>query len=429
MKIYQYPKQQEWADLVRRPSQSDPQAEAVVKEIVEQVRKWGDTALRRITGEIEGHVPAELRVSQAEISDACARVPERLKKAIAAAKANIEAFHAAQKLEPVVVETAPGVRLERRSVPIQNVGLYIPGGSAPLFSTVLMLAVPAKVAGCPRVAVCTPADKQGRVADAVLYAASLCGVDEIYKLGGAQAIAALAFGTESIPKVDKIFGPGNRFVMLAKQLVADRVAAIDMPAGPSEVMVVADEGANPEYVAADLLAQCEHGPDSQCMLVCGSPEFAEKVNATVSALLPSLPRRDVAGRALEQSRVVVLETTELAMQFANLYAPEHLILAVRDPEPFATQVVNAGTVFVGDYAPESAGDYATGSNHTLPTAGWARAMSGLGLDSFVRRITFQQLTREGLSELADTITEMAEAEGLEAHARAVELRTGRVTLV
>lgn len=429
MKTYLYPERSEWEALTRRPMESDAQTDAIVKEIVEQVRKWGDTALRRLTGEIEGHVPTELRVSDAEIKAAADRVPERLKKAIQTAKTNIEAFHRAQLTAPVVVETAPGVRLEQRSVPMQNVGLYIPGGSAQLFSTVLMLAIPAQVAGCQRVVICTPADKNEHVADAILYAAELCGVHEIYKIGGAQAIAAMAFGTQTIKKVDKIFGPGNRFVMGAKQLIADKVAAIDMPAGPSEVMVIADEGANPEYVAADLLSQCEHGPDSQCMLVCGSPEFADKVSMTVSALLPSLPRRDVVGKALANSRVVVLATTDLAMEFANMYAPEHLILAVRDPKPFADRVVNAGSVFLGDYSTESAGDYASGTNHTLPTSGWARSMNGLNVDSYMRKIQFQELTREGLAQLADTITTMAEAEGLEAHARAVQLRTGSINLV
>ena len=390
-------------------------------------------------------------VSREQIAAAAGEVSEDVKAAIAQAAKNICAFHAAQKPRPVEVETMPGVRCLRRSLPIERVGLYIPGGSAPLFSTLLMLAIPAKIAGCREVVLCTPAGIDGRIAPAVLYAASVCGVDTIYSLGGAQAIAAMAFGTETIAPVSKIFGPGNRYVTKAKQMVASTGVAIDMPAGPSEVMVMADDTADARFVASDLLSQAEHGPDSQAILVCKSEQFAAAVAREVERQLALLPRRDIATKALENSRIVVfteepeasgekvsegehqhklksepersfLAAAEGVIAFANAYAPEHLIISMRDPWAIAEQITAAGSVFIGNYSPESAGDYASGTNHTLPTTGLARAWSGIGLDSFMHSITYQELTREGLQSLGKTIITMAEAEGLDAHAAAVKTR-------
>ena len=384
--------------------------------------KDGDKALFELSEEIDKVSPASLLVGEDEFEEAAEAVSGELKEAIEAAYANIHAFHKAQLPKEVVVETAPGVCCIQRPVAIRRVGFYIPGGTAPLFSTVLMLAVPAMVAGCPERVLCTPCGRDGKVAPAVLYAARCCGVDKVYKVGGAQAVAAMAYGTESIGKVDKIFGPGNRFVTMAKQIVSGQCTAIDMPAGPSEVMVLADSGAKAEYVAADLLSQAEHGRDSQAVLVCDDAAFTEKVLAEVGRQAALLPRGDMIASSLSHSRSVVLGSSEDMAAFANLYAPEHLIIQMTDADAMAARIHSAGSVFIGCWTPESAGDYASGTNHTLPTSSWARSYSGVNIDSFMRKMTLQKITREGLEGLAKTIVTMAQAEGLEAHANAVKIR-------
>lgn len=425
IRIFNEPLQCDWAALTAR-AESSAQATGElggrVEAIVERVRTGGDEALRALSREIDGVDIADFRVGQAEIQEACAVVDDELKRAIEVAAANIRKFHGAQRMEPISVETSRGVVCSQRAVAINRVGLYIPGGSAPLFSTVLMLAIPAAVAGCARVVLCTPPDARGGVAPAILYAASVCGVSEIYKVGGAQAVAAMAYGTQSIARVDKIFGPGNRYVTAAKQLLGGSVVAIDMPAGPSEVMILADGTACAEFVASDMLSQAEHGGDSQAIAVCQSFEFALSVQAEAVRQLAELSREGITREALKNSKIVVFEDRDTAIRFANAYAAEHLIISMDDPWAVADQITAAGSVFLGNYTPESAGDYASGTNHTLPTSAWARSMSGVNLDSFVRKITYQQITREGLLGLAPTITTMAAAEGLTAHAAAVTLR-------
>ena len=425
MKLYINPNREEWPAIVSRRISSDEAVESRVVEMLDKVRTGGDAALRELAQAIDGYTPESFVVSDEEFTRAEAEVSEQMKQALKSAAENIRKVHSAQRFEPIEVETAEGVRCIQRAVPIQRVGLYIPGGSAPLFSTVLMLAIPASVAGCPNVVMCTPTNKEGRVANEVLYAARMCGVQTVYKLGGAQAIAAMAYGTESIGKVDKIFGPGNRYVTKAKQHVSVGDTAIDMPAGPSEVLVVADHSAEPSFAAADILSQAEHGPDSQAILVCSSKEFADKVESEVQRQLALLPREAIATRALDNSRTVVLESVDEQIAFINLYAPEHLIILCREPWEIANRITAAGSVFVGAYSPESAGDYASGTNHTLPTSGWATAYSGVNLDSYMRKITYQELSREGLMGLANTIITMAEGEGLDAHAAAVKVRVGK----
>jgi histidinol dehydrogenase len=349
-------------------------------------------------------------------------VPDELKEAIQQAKSNIEKFHSAQKEEIKEIEIMPGITCRRRSVAIEKVGIYIPGGSAPLFSTVLMLAIPAQLAGCKEIVLCTPPLKDGSIHPAVLYAAKRCGVRKIFKAGGAQAIGAMAYGTESIPKVFKIFGPGNQFVTCAKQLVQNENVAIDMPAGPSELLIIADDTAVPEFVAADLLSQAEHGPDSQVVLVTVSEKLAEKVQLAIAEQINNLPRKEIADQALNNSKIILLETLEEAIEFSNLYAPEHLILACENADALSPQIVAAGSVFIGNYSPESAGDYASGTNHTLPTNGYAAMYSGVSVDSFVKKITYQKLSKAGLQQIGRTVELMAEAEGLKAHANAVSIR-------
>ncbi|MCI2082261.1 MAG: histidinol dehydrogenase [Bacteroidales bacterium] len=422
MKTYFNPMPSEWKTICERATSDAGDIRRKVTGILSSVRIKGDYALKEISMSVDGVDLDSFEVTGDEIREASAAVPERLKRAIGIAAENIRKFHEAQKCGEIVVETVPGVRCIQREVPIGRVGLYIPGGTAPLFSTVLMLAIPAKVAGCPMVELCTPCGKDGRVNDAVLYAASLCGVRKIYKIGGAQAIAAMAYGTESVPKVDKIFGPGNRYVMEAKRLVSMESVSIDMLAGPSEVMVLADGTSIPEYVAADLLSQAEHGRDSQVMLVCDSAEVAEKVGACIENGKAALKRSDAVSGALDNSRIVVLPERGEMLNFANFYAPEHLILALADPYGAAERITCAGSVFLGNYSCESAGDYASGTNHTLPTSGWARSFSGVNVDSFCRKMTVQDLTVDGLRSLSDTIIAMAEAEGLDAHANAVRVR-------
>ncbi|MDR0907547.1 MAG: histidinol dehydrogenase [Rikenellaceae bacterium] len=425
--IYINPPRSEWAELTARATFSDDEITATVERILAEVRTEGDRALERLTRQIEGRTAGGIVVSEKEIAEAEGLVPEELKDALDVAVHNIRRFHEAQRPADVDVEVSAGVRCVQRAVAIQRVGLYVPGGSAPLFSTVLMLAIPAEVAGCPEIVLCTPADKDGRVAPAVLYAARLCGVEHIYKVGGAQAVAAMAYGTETIPRVDKIFGPGNRYVTRAKQLVSAATVAVDMPAGPSEVLVLADGSAPASFAAADMLSQAEHGGDSQALLVCAEEGFAREVLAEIERQLAGLSRAETTAKALDNSRIVVLAERASMIEFANAYAAEHLIIQMSEPWDVAGKITAAGSVFIGAWSPESAGDYASGTNHTLPTAGWARSFSGVNVESFVRRITFQELTERGLGSLARTITTMAEAEGLDAHAAAVKIRLNSKT--
>ena len=405
-----------------RAAESTAQLEQTVAEIIAQVRERGDEALREYASRFDGVELSDLRVSETEIAEAEQRVDEALKQAIAVAAGNIERFHAAQTMQPVEVSTMPGVECVQRAVPITNVGLYIPGGNSPLFSTVLMLAVPARLAGCKHIVMCTPPGKDGKVNAAILYASRLAGVTEIYKVGGAQAVAAMAYGTQSIPRVSKIFGPGNRFVMEAKMQVSRSAVAIDMPAGPSEVMIIADQDADAEFVASDFLSQAEHGPDSQSILLTTSESLAERLPGVIDDSLNRLPRREMMLRSLSHSHVIVLRDYDEIMRFANEYAPEHLIINTTDAERLAERVENAGSVFIGPYSPESAGDYASGTNHTLPTSGYAKAYSGVNLDSFTKKITFQRLSPEGLRSIGSTIEIMAENEDLMAHRMAVTVR-------
>lgn len=422
-KIYVNPPRSEWPALTARCTRQEEEIGERVAAILAEVRTGGDAALRRIVRRIEGYLPETFEVTRERRAEAAKAVSPQLKAALAQAKANIEAFHRAQLPAQVEVETMPGVRCVQRAVAIGRAGLYIPGGKAPLFSTVLMLALPARIAGCREVILCTPCGRDGRIAPEILYAADLCGVDRVFALGGAQAVAAMAYGTESIPRVDKIFGPGNRYVTKAKQLAGAADVAVDLPAGPSEVLVLADEDTRPEFAAADLLSQAEHGDDSQAVLVCRSEEFAQRAIASVGEQAARLSRRDAIGNSLANSRIVVFSDPDEQIAFADAYAPEHLIVAMRDAWDAAARITAAGSVFIGGYSPESAGDYASGTNHTLPTGGWARAYSGVNTESFMRKITYQELTRGGLEALAPTITAMAEAEGLDAHANAVRIRT------
>ena len=422
MNIYQNPESQAWAALCRRAEQDNSLIAERVEAIVERVAKEGDAALFALAEQIDGVRLDSLAVSEQEFLDAEAAVSDKVKAAIENAIRNIEAFHRAQLPSEVRVETQPGVVCVQRPVPISRVGLYIPGGTAPLFSTVVMLALPAKIAGCEDIILCTPTNKQGRVAAEVLYAARRCGVTKVFKAGGAQAVAAMAYGTESVPKVYKIFGPGNRYVTLAKQLVAGRNTSIDMPAGPSEVMVMADGSADAEFVAADMLSQAEHGRDSQAIVVCDSVAFAQRVAAAVERQMAELSRADYVAESLKNSRAVVFDSREQMIAFANEYAAEHLIISMEDAWGVAAKITAAGSIFIGNYSPESAGDYASGTNHTLPTSGWAHSCSGVNIDSFMRKMTIQELSRDGIESLAQTIVAMAEAEGLEAHANAVKVR-------
>lgn len=422
MQLYVQPPAEEWQSILARPAQDLRELEAPVSAILQEVATRGDDALLDFTARFDGVRLAELAVSAEEIALAAEQVSPALQEAIRTAKQNIEAFHRAQQDATPTVETMPGVRCWRRSVGIERVGLYVPGGTAPLFSTVLMLAVPAVLAGCREVVLCTPPQKDGSLHPAILYAAQLAGVRQIFRVGGAQAIAAMAYGTESIPATYKIFGPGNAYVTVAKQLVSKAGVAIDMPAGPSEVMVVADESARPEFVAADLLSQAEHGADSQVVLVCYSEQMAQAVMAATDAQLAQLPRKDFAAASLANSAAIVVANQAQALEVINAYGPEHLILAVEQAETWVEGIINAGSVFMGHYTPESVGDYASGTNHTLPTNGFARAYSGVSLDSFVRKITFQQLTPEGLQNIGPTVETMAAAECLDAHKLAVSIR-------
>lgn len=422
MNLHINPPPSQWPAILQRPLIDTESLEGAVSEVLRNVKARGDEALRIYTERFDGLRLESLQVREAEIEAASATLPEPLKVAIQTAKGNIERFHSLQAETPDPVETMPGVRCWRKSVPIEKVGLYIPGGTAPLFSTVLMLAVPARLAGCREIVLCTPPRKDGSVHPAILYTAKLVGVTRIFKVGGAQAIAALAYGTEAIPAVYKIFGPGNQYVTAAKQLVSRQGVAIDMPAGPSEVLVCADETAKPAFAAADLLSQAEHGVDSQVVLVTFSVDMAKAVQAEVDKQLQALPRRDIARKALESSCAIVVPDRDTAVEIINAYAPEHLILSVKEAEQMGEQVVNAGSVFLGNYTPESVGDYASGTNHTLPTNGYARMFSGVSLDSFVKKITFQELAKTGLQQLGPAVELMAEAEELMGHKNAVTIR-------
>jgi histidinol dehydrogenase len=425
VQTFSYPDPATWPALQLRPAQAAaPEVEARVQAIFNEVQQQGDTALRRYAAELDGVADlTDLRVSEAELAEGAAQVPTDLHAAIRQARRNIELFHRSQQSRELPVETMSGVRCWRRNVPVQRVGLYVPGGTAPLFSTLLMLGVPALLAGCPEIVLCTPPGRgTGRIHPAILFVAQELGLKTIIKAGGAQAVAALTYGTESVPAVDKIFGPGNRYVTAAKQLAAQRGVAIDMPAGPSEVLVIADRTANPAFVAADLLSQAEHGPDSQVVLLTDTAALLPAVLAEVERQVADLPRQEVARLALAESRAILLPDTDAMLRFSNQYAPEHLILAVDDPETLADGVTNAGSVFLGHLTPEAAGDYASGTNHTLPTGGYARSYSGVSLDSFVKKITFQRISAAGVQALASTVETMAEAEGLRAHAQAVALR-------
>ncbi len=423
MYIHHYPDFAQAAELLARPTTTDAFARREkVASMLAAVQADGDTAVRRFSAQFDGFVPEALEISPAEIAAAESLVPQELQAAIRQAYANIRAFHEVQREQLPPVETLPGVLCWRKSLPIERVGLYVPGGTAPLFSTVLMLGVPAQIAGCQEIILCTPPRRDGSVHPAMLFAAQLCGIRRVFRLGGVQAIGAMAYGTATVPKVWKIFGPGNTWVTIAKQLVSLEDVAIDMPAGPSEVAVLADATANPRFVAADLLSQAEHGADSQVLLVTNHADLITAVEAEIDAQLAVLPRVALAAAALQNSRVLLVKDLLEGMAWINAYAPEHLLLQVEHAGYWAEQVVNAGSVFLGSFTPESAGDYASGTNHTLPTAGHARAYAGVSLDSFVRKVTFQQISREGLERLGPTVVTMARAEGLDAHAQAVTLR-------
>ena len=422
MRIYVEPDRMQWPSLTRRVSRDDAMLDWRVTEILKSVKEGGDMALYQVIRFVEGFVPENLKVTKEEFDLAEDQVPEDLKEAIRVAAQRIKAFHEKERPTDSEWDDGNGVICRRKFLPLRRIGLYVPGGTAPLFSTVLMMGVPSSVAGCPERIICTPAAKDGSVAPAILFAAKICGITEVYKIGGAQAIATMAYGTETIRKVDKIFGPGNRYVLKAKQLVCREGVAIDMPAGPSEVMVVADSTAKVPFIVADLLSQAEHGPDSQVILVCQDLSMAREVQREINDRKALLPREGIVDKALTDSRIVVFSNLADGIEFANAYAPEHLILSVADPESLASKVTAAGSVFMGHYSPESAGDYASGTNHILPTKGTAVAWSGVGVDTFMHAITFQSLSEEGLSRIGGAIITMAEAEGLKAHAEAVRVR-------
>lgn len=413
---------EEFKELVVRPVLEIEDLSRLVEQVFEEVKQAGDVAVKNYTNKFDKVNLEELTVSVKEFDEAEKLVSKELKQAMTLAASNIEKFHKIQKQEKQVVETTSGVFCWQESRPIERVGLYIPGGTAPLFSTVLMLAIPAKIAGCKQVVLCTPPNKEGKVANEILYAAKLVGVNAVFKVGGIQAIAALTFGTETISQVYKIFGPGNQYVTAAKQAAFKRGIAIDMPAGPSELLVVADESANAAFVASDLLSQAEHGIDSQVICITKNEQLLLKIEEELQRQLEELPRKEIARKALENSKLIVIEKTNEVIDFINEYAPEHLILAVKDEEEYIPKIMNAGSVFIGNYTPESAGDYASGTNHTLPTNGFAKSFSGVNLDAFVKKITFQKITKEGIKNIGESIELMAEAEMLQAHKNAVTVR-------
>lgn len=422
MQVIINPEQEDWATILQRPYADNFSVLQSVQEILSYVKSNGDNAVKELTQKFTGVALNSFDVSEEELADASHALSDNLKAAIQQAKANIEAFHKNQFAKTEIIETMPGIQCWRKSVGIDKVGLYIPGGTAPLFSTVLMLAIPAKLAGCKEIILCSPCDKEGKLHPAILYAAQVTGITKIFKIGGAQAIAAIAYGTETVPVVYKIFGPGNQYVTAAKQAVQMQGVAIDMPAGPSEVCVMADKTANAAFVAADLLSQAEHGVDSQVLLVSTEEKVVQEVQIELEKQLLQLPRREMAEKALANSKAIVVERTEEAIALVNEYAAEHLIISCANADAIAEKITNAGSVFIGNYSPESVGDYASGTNHTLPTNGFAKAYSGVSVDSFVKKITYQKLSAEGLQNIASTVISMAEAEGLDAHANAVRVR-------
>lgn len=426
MNVYEYPTQEQLEPLLKRPAHDAAHLATIVSGVLDNVRLHGDEAVRQYEKQFDHAELQTLAVSQEEMDEAWTLVPEDLRKAISLAHDNIEKFHASQRFHAEHVQVTDGVECWQKAIPIQRVGLYIPGGTAPLFSTVLMLATPARLAGCPEIVLCTPPTADGKVNPAVLVAAHVAGVNRIFKIGGVQAIGAMAYGTESVPQVYKIFGPGNQYVTCAKQQVSLQGVAIDMPAGPSEVAVLADETSRPDFVAADLLSQAEHGVDSQVMLITTSPRLVKEVQAEVDRQLELLPRKDLAARSLENSKVILVHDDNEMMDVSNRYAPEHLIIETANYMELAERVANAGSVFLGNLTPESAGDYASGTNHTLPTAGWAKAYSGVNLDSYIRKVTFQHITPQGIRSIGPAVECMAAGEGLDAHKNAMTLRVKEV---
>lgn len=417
-----YPKKETWPEILKRPTQTVKEIETTVNQVFEDVQKNGDTAIKKYTKKFDKVAVTSLQVTQEEISIAVEAVSSELKEAIQQAAANIEKFHRAQKTEKVYQETTPGVVCWQEKRPIEKVGLYIPGGTAPLLSTVLMLAIPAKIAGCQEIILCSPPNFEGKIANEILYTANLCGVTNIFKVGGIQAISGLTFGTETIPKVYKIFGPGNQFVTVAKQLATKYGVAIDMPAGPSELLVMADDSANASFVASDLLSQAEHGADSQVILVSTSEKLIEDVSKEVEKQLKELPRIEIATKAIQNSKSILVKDFKEALALINEYAPEHFIVCTNNNDFFIDGILNAGSVFIGNYTPESAGDYASGTNHTLPTNGYSKSYSGVNLDSFTKSITFQEISKKGIQNIGKSIELMALAEGLQAHKNAVSIR-------
>tara|TARA_R110002049_G_scaffold87533_2_gene221930 strand:- start:21252 stop:22553 length:1302 start_codon:yes stop_codon:yes gene_type:complete len=422
MQIINNPNKASWSEILKRPTQTVGDIESIVNTVFNDVKIEGDKAITNYTERFDGVVLPTNLVSLSEIEAAVLRVPTALQNAIKLAKQNIEAFHKAQKTSKIEVETANGVQCWQEKRPIEKVGLYIPGGTAPLFSTVLMLAIPAQIAGCKEIVLCSPPNKEGQLAPEILFAAKLCGVTKIIKVGGIQAVAGMTFGTETIPQVYKIFGPGNQFVTVAKQIATKYGVAIDMPAGPSELLVVADEIANASYIASDLLSQAEHGVDSQVILVSTSKTIIDAVSEEIEKQLEVLPRKTIAEKSIGNSKLIYVETNALALELINEYAPEHFIICTKNEDFYVNGIRNAGSVFIGDYTPESAGDYASGTNHTLPTNGFSRAYSGVNLDSFMKSMTFQKISKEGLKTIGNAIELMAEAEGLQAHKNAVSIR-------
>ncbi len=429
MKTYRNPEKEIWSEVLRRPTRTYEEIEGLVASMFEEIRRDGDAGVRKYVKAFDGADLAGFEVSDREKKEAPGKLTSELKDSIRLAHGNIKKFHRSQQTEKVEVETFPGVRCWQEKRPIEKVGLYIPGGTAPLFSTVLMLAVPAKIAGCKEVVLCTPSDQDGNIDPAILFTAELCGIDRVFKVGGIQAIAAMTFGTQSIPAVYKLFGPGNQYVTVAKQMALKYGVAIDLPAGPSELLVLADESADPGFVASDLLSQAEHGADSQVVLVSLSEKLQKEVQEEIRLQLQALPRKEIAAKAIENSKSILMDSAEEALELVNAYAPEHLIVCLKEAEPVLTRIANAGSVFVGNYTPESAGDYASGTNHTLPTNGFARNFSGVNLDSFQKAITFQEITKSGLVGIGGAIEQMAEAEGLRAHKNAVSLRLERIRQV
>ncbi|MEP6845782.1 MAG: histidinol dehydrogenase [Panacibacter sp.] len=422
MQVLINPSRETWKEIIKRPSIDTGELNDKVQAVLDDVKANGNRAVKKYTIDFDQVMLNHFTVTAEEMDEAITLVSDPLKSAIQEAAANIKAFHSHQLSQPETIETMPGIQCWRKNVGIEKVGLYIPGGTAPLFSTLLMLGIPAVLAGCKEIVLCSPPDKEGKLNPAMLYAATVVGVTKIFKIGGVQAIASMAYGTETVPQVYKIFGPGNQYVTCAKQLVQQQGIAIDMPAGPSEVCVWADETANAAFIASDLLSQAEHGIDSQVLLVCDKESIAQQVMEAIKTQLKVLPREGVAFEALKNSKIIVLENANDALDLINAYAPEHLIISCKNDEQLAEYIINAGSVFLGNYSPESVGDYASGTNHTLPTNGFAKAYSGVSVDSFVKKITFQKLTQQGLQNIASTVIEMAEAEGLQAHANAVRLR-------